>query len=169
MAKAILLSAEEYLRTSLSPDCDYVDGELEERNVGEFQHARIQARLTAYFFAREKQWSIVVAPELRVQVTKHRYRVADFCILSQGHAIEEVIQTPPLLVVEILSPEDRVSRTEERIEDYLAMGVPYVWLIDPTSRRAWIYMPGQRTEAREGMLHANPPIEMPLAELFDEA
>ncbi|MDX2268631.1 MAG: Uma2 family endonuclease [Bryobacter sp.] len=169
MAKATLLSAEEYLRTSLSPDCDYVDGELEERNVGEFQHARIQQRLAAYFGARERDWGIVGAPELRVQVSPDRFRVADYCVLAQSAPREQVIATPPLLAIEILSPEDRVSRTEERIEDFLAMGVPYVWLIDPTSRRAWVYTPGQRTEAREGMLHANPPIEMPWTELFDEA
>ena len=30
---------EEYLATSYRPDCDYVDGEIEERNLGEKEHS----------------------------------------------------------------------------------------------------------------------------------
>ena len=38
-----LISVEEYLSTSYHPDCDYVDGELEERNVGEYSHGKMLA------------------------------------------------------------------------------------------------------------------------------
>lgn len=46
---ATLLSIEEYLHTSYSPDVDFVDGELEERNLGAFEHARLQYVLAAFF------------------------------------------------------------------------------------------------------------------------
>lgn len=42
-----------------------------------------------------------------------------------------MLATPPLIVIEILSPEDRVSRYKERLEDYRRMGVPNIWVIDP--------------------------------------
>jgi hypothetical protein len=41
-----LTSLAEYLSTTYHPDRDYVDGQLEERNDGEFEHAAIQAFLT---------------------------------------------------------------------------------------------------------------------------
>jgi len=46
----------------------------------------------------------------------------------------DVIVNPPLLVVEILSPDDTYAETQLRATDYLRMGVPCVWIIDPTSR-----------------------------------
>ena len=43
MATSTLISVAEYLSTSYRPDCDYVDGEVQERNLGEYDHANIQA------------------------------------------------------------------------------------------------------------------------------
>ncbi len=51
MASRTLISVEEYLRTSYRPDCDYVDGEVLERNVGELDHSWLQTALSAYLFA----------------------------------------------------------------------------------------------------------------------
>jgi len=42
MGSATLISVEEYLRSSYSPDREYVDGEIVERNLGEKTHGRIQ-------------------------------------------------------------------------------------------------------------------------------
>ena len=42
MGVATLVPVEEYLSTSYDPDCDYVDGELEDRNVGEKGHSKVQ-------------------------------------------------------------------------------------------------------------------------------
>jgi Uma2 family endonuclease len=46
-----LLSVEEYLASSYEPDCDYIDGHLEERNLGEWAHANLQLRIGAYLLA----------------------------------------------------------------------------------------------------------------------
>src|ERR1700744_5009601 len=45
----VRISVEEYLDTSYRPDCDYVNGEIEERNVGEKDHAIVQRVLTMLF------------------------------------------------------------------------------------------------------------------------
>jgi Uma2 family endonuclease len=41
---------------------------------------------------------------------------------------------PPVLVVEILSEGDTYTETQSKATDYFRMGVPCVWIIDPTSR-----------------------------------
>jgi Uma2 family endonuclease len=41
------------------------------------------------------------------------------------------------------TPEDRLSALRKKIGDYLNLGIPNVWPIDPQERRAWI-------ETREG-------------------
>ena len=72
---------EEYLSTSYRPDCDYVDGYIEERNLGEWDHSSLQAAVAAYFFAKRRQWGISVATEQRVQVNARRFRVPDVCVV----------------------------------------------------------------------------------------
>jgi Uma2 family endonuclease len=55
---------------------------------------------------------------------------------------------------------------QERIDDYLEFGVPYVWVINPINRRAFIYTPGAMHEAKDGILTtSNADIRVPLANL----
>src|SRR5689334_20398838 len=130
MASRTLISVEEYLRTSYRPDCDYVDGEVQERNLGERDHSSLQMKVLMYLGTRQKELGIEVFPEQRVQVKPARFRIPDVCVVL-GHTNEQIFTTPPFLCVEILSPEDRMSRVEERVDDYLAMGVRFVWVLDP--------------------------------------
>ena len=51
-----LVSVREYLSTAYRPDCDYVDGVVVERNLGEYDHGRLQMAVSAYFYARRKEW-----------------------------------------------------------------------------------------------------------------
>src|SRR3954452_23864028 len=105
----------EYLATSYRPDCEYLDGELLERNVGEWDHSRLQMLLSSYLCNREKQWGILVVIEQRVQVKATRYRVPDISVLLEAPA-GPIIVEPPLLCVEILSPSDRMKEMQERID-----------------------------------------------------
>jgi Uma2 family endonuclease len=143
----------EYLYTDYSPDVDYIDGELEERNVGERDHSRLQGLITQYLMNREKDWTIFVYVEQRIQVSPTRFRVPDIAVVAKRPA-SGLITEPPLLCIEILSPEDRATRVQARIDDYLNMGVPCVWLVDPATRRAWMHTPDGSCEAKDGILTA---------------
>jgi Uma2 family endonuclease len=48
---------------------------------------------------------------------------------------------PPLLAVEVLSPNDKTSRVNEKISDYLLNGVKLVWLVDYEERKITVYRP----------------------------
>ena len=128
------ISLEEYLHTSYSPDCEYIDGEIVERNVGKGKHSYLQGK--TYAKLSESLTNFLVLPEQRLQVTATRVRIPDVCVVRE---LEDVVTKPPFLCVEILLPEDRWSRTNNSINDYHAMGVPCVWVIDPWSSRAWIF------------------------------
>ncbi|MBV8113630.1 MAG: Uma2 family endonuclease, partial [Silvibacterium sp.] len=45
--------------------------------------------------------------------------------------------TPPLAIIEVMSPEDRVPRYSVRLDDYRKMGVGNIWVIDPASRKGF--------------------------------
>jgi len=166
MATGVLVSVEEYLRTSYRPDCDYVDGQVVERNLGEYEHSSTQREILFFLAGRFPQLRKRLLPEQRVQVKRTRYRIPDVCILAEGAPREKIITTPPALCIEILSPEDTVTRTLERIKEYLSMGVPTCWIIDPVRREGWVATPGRLEEATDGVLRAGV-IEMPLADVLE--
>ena len=58
---------QEYLHTSYDPDCDYVDGVIEERNLGEISHAARQAQITFHLMQQRRTAGIL---RERVLVTK---------------------------------------------------------------------------------------------------
>jgi Uma2 family endonuclease len=81
--------------------------------------------------------------------------------------VEQILTTPPLICIEILSKDDRMTAMQERIGDYLQFGVRYVWVVDPRTRRAWIYTKDGSHESKDGILRTeNPAIELPLPEIF---
>jgi Uma2 family endonuclease len=133
MATSTPISLLEYLRTTYRPDREFVDGEVLERNVGKWEHARVQALLVIWLGSQEKVWSVKVATEQRLQVSPTRVRIPDVMLVSRGPQ-PEVTVDPPVLVVEILSPDDTYTDTQSRSADYLNMGVRAVWIIDPASR-----------------------------------
>jgi Uma2 family endonuclease len=167
LSAGTVISVEEYLSSVYRPDCDYVDGRVEERNLGELSHSRLQARIVAYLMARYEKDRVEVFPELRVQVKPRRFRIPDIC-LTLGDPGEEILTKPPFLCIEILSPEDRMSRVETRINDYLEMGVPAVWVLDPYTKQAFTATAAEGLrEVKSGILTTESPrIELPLAENF---
>jgi Uma2 family endonuclease len=170
MAAATLpfISIEEYLHTSYEPDADYVDGEIEERSMGEWDHGDLQGEILTILRGFAKQWHIRAAPEIRVQVAPTRFRVPDVCVISAADPKEQIVQTPPLLCIEIISPEDRYTRSTRKYSEYIDMGVREVWIFDPKARLVSVlHSNGVTTTHKEGSLRLEgTPIEISLAEVF---
>ncbi|HEY1803146.1 MAG TPA: Uma2 family endonuclease [Terracidiphilus sp.] len=144
-AQTSLVPIEEYLRTTSDPDCEYVDGVIEERAVGEYDHATWQTILAAFFTMRQAELGIEARTELRVQVAPRRFRVPDVTLLSREAPREQIITRPPLAVFEILSPEDTMGRMLEKLADYERMGIAAIWLIEPTKQAYYRFQAGQLT------------------------
>ena len=161
------ITIDEYLKTTYEPDCDYVDGEVQERNLGEFDHGKMQIALGIWFGTREKGWNIHTISEMRIRVKPTRVRIADVCLISRSEPIEQVATRAPLAVIEILSPEDRISRYEERIDDYRNMGIRHIWVIDPQTRRGYDCSTGSWIE-RQSFAIENSPIRLELGAIFTE-
>lgn len=137
MATATFIPIDQYLRKTYRPDCDYVDGEVRERNLGEQPHAFAQAIIGSMFHQHWKEWSIVAGISLRIRVSATRIRVADICVMRRSDPPEPVVLVAPLICVEVLSSEDTLDSLRERVDDYLHMGTRHVWLIDPFHHKAW--------------------------------
>ena len=166
MPVATVVPLSEYLNTSYHPDCDYLEGELLERNVGEWDHARLQGLLSGYLSNHEKELGILVVLAQRVQIKANRFRVPDITVLAGPRPAGGIITKPPFLCIEILSPSDRVVEMQDRIRDYLDFGVRYVWLIDPRTGLTFVYTADTVQEIRDGILTTNAPdIRVSLSDL----
>jgi Uma2 family endonuclease len=153
------------LRTSYRPDCDYVDGVVLERRLGGKDHSRLQTEIAFYYWSRRKEWGLWGFVELRVQVSATRFRIPDVC-LTVGDPLEQILSTPPFICIEVHSPDDRLSEMRQRVDDYLAFGVPYVWILNPATRRAWPCTAGGMQDVTE-LRTENPETLVPVCELFE--
>lgn len=135
MAAATQIRIDQYMNTSYHPDREFIDGELREKNLGKNEHARLQILLGAWLENNESLWQVACFTEMRVQVSSTRVRIPDV-LLTELKPQPDVLIDPPVLAVEILSPEDSLAETVRRTDDYFAMGVPAVWVIDPEKRTA---------------------------------
>jgi Uma2 family endonuclease len=167
MSAATQISVEEYLATAYHPDCDYVDGAVLERNVGEREHSYVQKRLILILGNLESVLGISVWPEVRIQVSARRFRVPDVCVYRGRGPVDPVFRQPPFLCIEILSPEDRMSRMDDKLSDYFSLGVELAWVIDPGRRTASIHTPDGSENVRGGILRAaNPEIRIELGDVL---
>jgi Uma2 family endonuclease len=168
MSAAVQVPVEEYLRTTYRPDCDYVDGVIEERHLGELDHSDIQGAFVAFFRSRRDS-GLRAYPELRMRVSERRYRIPDVSVTA-GKPDEQVLTKPPLLCIEVLSPEDTPGRMGERVRDYLNFGVPVVWVVDPVKRSVLIHRPTGIELLKGETLHLDgTDITVPLSEIFESA
>jgi Uma2 family endonuclease len=133
-AQVTRVPVEVYLNSSYEPDAEYVDGVIEERPMGEWDHSSWQHAIELWFAQHAKKWNIYVRPELRVQVQPGNFRVPDVAVTDRNRPVEQIITHPPIAVFEILSPEDTVSRMMTKLGDYERMGVRTILILDPNGK-----------------------------------
>lgn len=141
---ATRMSAEEYLHGDHDWEtAEYVDGEIEERCVGEKNHSKWQLALQIWFWLHRETWHLIGYPELRSQTQETNYRLPDVLVLADDAPDEQIVRHPPAAVFEILSPQDRMDRVERKLREYEAMGVKSIYLVDPETGGFQHFQAGQ--------------------------
>lgn len=99
--------------------------------MGEKPHARLQGFISWFLRNHEDAWQIEVLTEQRLQVSPTRFRIPDILLTPMYDPEPKIVRNAPTLCIEILSSEDRMRKVQERLDDYAAMGVQAMWVIDP--------------------------------------
>jgi Uma2 family endonuclease len=134
------MSVEEYLHTSFDgADREYLDGEVVERNMGNKSHSRTQGRFIILFHPLEATHGLFVVPELRHKVTRTRYRIPDVAVFVDEPA-DEVPDHPPLVAIEVVSPDDRMGYLLPKLQEYQKWRANS-WIADPGTRKLFTYDP----------------------------
>jgi Uma2 family endonuclease len=56
------------------------------------------------------------------------------------------VDGPPVLAVEVLSPNDKQKDIDDAIEEHLDCGVKQVWIVNPYAETVTVYRPGKKPE-----------------------
>jgi hypothetical protein len=140
MSTAVHLSLEEYLNTDYEPDCDYVEGILEERNVGKKTHSKVQMRLSAWLYSRVGEHKQDVLLEQRVQVSRSRVRIPRY-LSSRSACNRRNSSTAACPLCRDPFTRRPLDRVQDRLTDLLSFGVPTIWIVNPYTKEAWIATP----------------------------
>jgi Uma2 family endonuclease len=169
MATTVLLSVEEYLHTSYSPDREYRDGVLVERNMGDLNHSLLQTKLAQYSGNRRKQWKIQAFVELRIRVRQDWYPIPDVCLYELPAPQDKVPSRMPLLWIEILSDDDRMIDVWDKARQVVECGSPYVWIINPNTLESELRTAsGKSLVSNQTLAISDSPIVIPLLEVMEE-
>ncbi len=137
-----LVSIDEYLTSLYKPGREYIDGILREKPMPTWDHGAIQSRLAQLI--NDQFGEFAAATEITVRVSESRFFVPDVVVQRKTELQRPYPVKPVHLVIEVLSPEDRMSDAIAKCEEYHAWGVRFCWLIDPEERFAWNYEAGHR-------------------------
>lgn len=165
MSTTALISMAEYLDTNYEPDAEFVDGVVVERNVGERPHSFVQTNI-AFVFRRDYPNLITVAEQRVRTVPARRVRIPDVCVMLEDPRTD-VFDVPPFICIEVISRRDEKHDLLEKLKEYVAFGVPHIWVIDPRRKRAYFYCDGSLQELQgDAFVTTNPEIRLPLDEIF---
>lgn len=139
MSTVRAVSVEQYLSTSYKPDPELIDGELREKPVPTKLHGFVQWMIGHWFGLHMDEWDIMVLPEVRTRVTSTNFRLPDVAVARRGPIRGKTQDEPPMIAIEILSPDDRFTDLRNRALDFAQMGVKHIWLIDPEERVAFVW------------------------------
>jgi Uma2 family endonuclease len=167
MAATAHISLEHYLQSTFEPDAEYVHGEIQERNVGEYEHNTVQRAILLWFHLHDRAWRTRTIQEQKTRLNSGNVRIPDVSIWNRDVPVKSVYDHPQLIAVEVLSPEDRNSRVQEKIEDYRSFQIANIWIVDPIKRLGWDCSDGNWTR-KDRFEIAGAPIYLDLNDLFKE-
>jgi Uma2 family endonuclease len=137
------MSPAEYLSISFeNPDREYVRGEIVERGTPDYPHGRMQGELGYRFRHLRDSHHLFFCSNTRMRLAPDLYRIPDVAVFAGTEPDEDVPSRPPLLVVEIISPDDRYSEVLEKLAEYRQWGVSHIWVVDPDRRTLATYDAG---------------------------
>jgi Uma2 family endonuclease len=144
--EAPLITGAELLEMGDIGLCELVEGRISAMVPPGGEHGRIETRLSRYLdvFAETHDLGWVMSGETGIYTRRDpdTVRGMDVAFISKQRLPDGpgvgYLETAPELVVEIVSPSDRWQNIEDKISEYLAIGVEQVWVVDPRQRAVFV-------------------------------
>jgi Uma2 family endonuclease len=131
---------------------ELIDGQLVEKPMGaKASLIAVNATTLIRPYSRENQLGLLFGADCGYQIfpsQPSRVRYPDASFIRRGRLPDDTppdghVRIAPDWVLEIVSPNDLAKEVEQKIEDYLQVGISLSWLVYPDTRRVYVYRPGQ--------------------------
>lgn len=159
-------------------DVELLNGELIRLPPAQRKHMEICERLFELLKAALERWkrtNTEAIGKLHIEMgyllssDPRSWLQPDVSLTHPNQAGDRYYEGAPLVVFEVVSEYDTVTRVDKKVTAYLAHGAAEVWVIYPEARHAWVYrnaVPGATRET--AAIHSDllPGIEIPLDEIL---
>jgi Uma2 family endonuclease len=143
MDKTPRISADEYLNSCYRPDLEFVDGALVEHGMPTIAHSLLLTIVGTHFHVLRRPFGYAALMHPRTQIAERaRYRVPDLMLRPLPLPKGKIVNVVPWVVIEILSPDDRLPEQIQRFRDYKQIGVRHMILLDPEELLAFRFEDG---------------------------
>jgi Uma2 family endonuclease len=167
MATKAQITAEQYLHMTFEYDVEFVRGEIIKRGMPDRLHSKIQLRILLLIGRLLQSHPLFPYPGLRLRLEPLVYRVPDVSVFAGQDPKQSVPSSPPLLVIEILSRDDRHQDLMVKLEDYGVWGVPNIWVVDPHAK-CFSICTERRLQNVSSLALADYPLELTQDTLFTD-
>ena len=146
-ATATLMTAEELLNASELGRCELVRGELVMMSPAGFDHGRIALTIGRLLgnFVSEQALGVVLSAETGFQIARDpdTVRAPDVAFVRSDRVpttgMFGFFCGAPDIAVEVLSPSDRASAVNAKVQEWLDAGCRLVWVVDPQTRTITVH------------------------------
>jgi Uma2 family endonuclease len=156
------MTAEEFYDWANRPEnrgriCELERGEVVEMSRPGKLHGLICANVVGilrnYAIQRKKGYVCSNDTGVIVERDPDTVRGPDVLFFEDAERVEQVQEkygeTPPLLAVEVLSPNDTHGKVMRRVREQMRFGTRLVWVLDPDARNVLVYQRGKEDDVVE--------------------
>jgi Uma2 family endonuclease len=133
------------------PEGNYeiIDGVRYDMAPTQFYHGDFELSIGEFLKKNLKNKGYIAVGEVGIIITKTplRIRSADVVYISKERSPEKpigILEIPPDLIIEIISPENTANYINEKVRDYLSIGVKKVVLVDPATETVTVFRHGSK-------------------------
>lgn len=138
------------------PDGNYeiIDGKKIDMAPTGFRHGKFESIFSDLLNKHLNEKGYVAVGEIGIVITREPFRLrsADVVYISKAASPEEpegILELAPDLIIEILSKDDSAWKMNDKVKDYLSIGVKTLVLVDPFTELITIY----RHEKKEAVYY----------------
>ncbi len=142
------MTAEKFFELCDGQTCELVNGEFITMSPAGGRHGKFTSRIPRIVgdFVEEHDLGETFGAETGFIIFRNpdTVRAPDFAFIAKERLglideFDKFLSIPPDLAVEIVSPDDRWTKIEEKVNDYLRAGVRLVWVINPSTQTIHVY------------------------------
>jgi Uma2 family endonuclease len=145
--KTPLITGEELLAMGDIGPCELVDGRIVPMSPTGGKHGMLELRLGSALdrFVQQHRLGWVMTGEVGIYTRRNpdRVRGADVVFVSSERwpdaPPDGFLEVAPDLAIEIMSPNDRWQDVRQKLAEYFAIGVRWVWIVEPENQTVVVF------------------------------